>query len=117
MAYYETYMIAWLVYLLAAIGVYFVAVKLSKYWVKTETKNYFRLFAAVVLFTPATHVVEGYKSIAPAFIVMFGELLTYGVKASLKGLVPLLFAMFLGAVILAADAYIKTLKAKKESDA
>lgn len=113
MAYQEAYQNAWMVYLLASLGMYFVVVKLSKYWLSHDKKEYFRMVSAVILFTPASHDVDGVSAIAPAFIVMLGELLQNGVKASMAGLVPLLSALLLGAILLAVQAYLKAKKASK----
>lgn len=112
MAYYETYVWAWLAYLLAATGLYFVVVKLTKYWIKVDAKNYTRLAAAAILFTPASHVMDGHRTLAPAFIVTLGELLVHGLKAAMQGLVPLLFALFLGAMALSVEAYIRAVRAR-----
>lgn len=115
MAYYETYIWAWLVYLFAASALYFVTVKFSKYWIKVDAKNYTRLAAAVILFTPASHVMDDHRALAPAFIVTLGELLVNGIKASMQGLVPLLFAMFLGVLALSVEAYVKTIRARSSN--
>lgn len=115
MAYQETYQYAWVVYLLASLGMYYVVVKFSKYWKSEDRKHYFRMICAVILFTPASHGVNGISAIAPAYIVMFGELLQNGVKAAMSGLVPLLFAMLLGAVALGVQAYLKSKKAAKQA--
>lgn len=113
MAYYDTFQQIWFMYLLAAIGLYYVVVKLSKYWISEERKNYFRMVSAVILFTPASHSIYGTKALAPAFIVMFGELFTSGVKAAMTGLVPLLLGLFIGALALAAQAFIRVKRAQK----
>lgn len=113
MAYYDTFQEVWVVYLAAAIGLYFVVSKLSKYWVSEERKGYFRMVSAVVLFTPATHSIYGTKALAPAFIVMFGELLTNGPKAAMAGLIPLLIALLVGAIALAIQAYIRVKQSEK----
>jgi len=115
MAYYETYIWAWLIYLVAASALYFVTVKFTKYWIKVDAKNYTRLAAAVILFTPASHVMDGHRALAPAFIVTFGELLVNGLKASMQGLVPLLFALFLGAVALSVEAYVRTVRSRNSN--
>ena len=115
MAYYETYIWAWLIYLLAASALYFVTVKFTKYWIKADAKNYTRLAAAVILFTPASHLIDGHRALAPAFIVTLGELLVHGIKASMQGLVPLLFAMFLGVLALSIEAYVKTVRARNSN--
>ena len=113
MAYYETFQEVWIVYLAASIGLYFVVSKISKYWVNEERKGYFRMVSAVILFTPATHSIYGTKALAPAFIVMFGELLTNGPKAAMAGLIPLLFALLVGAIALATQAYIRVRRLEK----
>ncbi len=115
MAYQETYQYTWIVYLLASIGMYYVVVKLSKYWLNEDRKNYFRMISAVILFTPASHSADGISAIAPAYIVMFGELLQNGVKAAMSGLVPLLFATLIGALALGIEAYIASKKAAKHA--
>lgn len=113
MAYYETYLWTWMAYLLASVGMYFVVVKFTKYWRNVDVKQYVRMVSAVVLFTPAIHTLEGAQSIAPAFIVTFGELLTNGPKASLQGLLPLLFALLVGAILLAIQALFRARSLKK----
>lgn len=115
MAYQETYQYTWVVYLLASLGMYYVTVKLSKYWLSEDRKNYFRMVSAVVLFTPANHGIDGVISIAPAYIVMFGELLQNGVKAAMSGLIPLLFALLIGALALGIQAYFKSRKAANKA--
>lgn len=115
MAYQETYQYAWIFYLLASVGMYYVVVKFSKYWQNEDRKNYFRMVSAVILFTPASHNVDGVSAIAPAYIVMFGELLQNGVKAAMAGLVPLLFALLLGAIALGIQAFYKSKKAAKQA--
>jgi len=107
MAYYETYQWAWLVYLIAALGMYFVVVKFTKYWTGEYVRNYLRLFSAVILFTPAIHTADENTILAPAFIVAFGEFLTADMKAAMAGVLPLLLALFLGLVILAIRAFLK----------
>jgi len=113
MAYYETFLEVWVVYLAAAIGVYFCVSKISKYWTSEERKDYFRMVSAVILFTPASHSLLGSKALAPAFIVMFGELLTNGPKAAMTGLIPLLVALLIGAVLLAIQAFIRVKQSEK----
>lgn len=108
MAYYDTYQWAWVAYLLAAVGMYFVVVKFTKYWINLDVKNYVRMISAVVLFTPASHTLDGIPAIAPAYIVLLGELLTNGVVAALQGLIPLLLALLLGAIALAVQAIINS---------
>lgn len=112
MAYVETYQWAWVVYLLAAVGMYYVVVKFTKYWRNQDLKNYLRMISAVVLFTPASHTLDGLDSLAPAYIVMLGELFTNGVLAALDGVIPLLLALLLGAIALAIQALINSLVAK-----
>ncbi len=107
MAYYDTYQWAWLVYLTAALGMYFVVVKFTKYWISEDLRNYTRLFGAAILFTPVSHTMDGHTVLAPAFIVTFGELLTHGIKAAMAGLLPLLAVLFLGAITLTAQAFYK----------
>ena len=46
---------------------------------------------------------------------MFGELLQNGVKAAMSGLIPLLFAMLIGALALGLQAYFKSRKAAKNA--
>ncbi|MAA70869.1 MAG: hypothetical protein CL679_03965 [Bermanella sp.] len=116
MAYYETYLGAWVAYLLAAVGMYYVVVKLSKYWLNEDVKNYVRMISAVILFVPASHTLDGLSVIAPAYIVMFGELFTNGVTAALQGLIPLLLALLLGAIALAIQAFIRSMLAKRVKD-
>jgi hypothetical protein len=114
MAYQETYQYAWIAYLVAAVGMYFVVVKFSKYWKNENAKNYFKMISAVILFTPASHnVLEG-STIAPAYIVVFGELLQNGLKAAMSGIVPLLLGLLLGTVILAVQAYVNSKMAAKK---
>ena len=113
MAYYETYQWSWVAYLLAAVGMYYVVVKFTKYWRNLDVKNYTRMVSAVILFTPATHLIDGTNALAPAFIVMFGELLTNGVKAMFQGLIPLLIALLAGAVALTLQAFYQASKIKK----
>lgn len=115
MAYQETYQYAWMVYLLASIGMYFVVFKLSKYWKSEDRRDYFRMISAVILFTPASHGIEGVSSIAPAYIMVFGELLQNGVKAAVSGLIPMLCALLLGAFALGIQAYIKAKKAASKA--
>ena len=114
MAYQEVYQYTWVVYLLASVGMYYVVVKWSKYWINENKKNYFRMISAVVLFTPASHGLFHVSAIAPAYIVLFGELFQHGIKASMQGLVPLLGALLLGAVALGIQAYIKTKQVIKD---
>jgi len=113
MAYYETYQWSWIVYLLAAVGMYYVVFKFTKFWRNLDVKNYTRMISAVILFTPASHAMDGIDSIAPAFIVMFGELLTNGVKAMFQGLVPILIASLIGAVLLTIQAFFQARKLQK----
>jgi len=108
MAYYDTYQWAWVAYLLAAVGMYYVVIKFTKYWVNLDVKNYARMISAVILFTPASHSLDGISAIAPAYIVLLGELLTNGVVASLQGLIPLLLALLIGAIALAIQAFINS---------
>jgi hypothetical protein len=115
MAYYETYQWAWVVYLLAAVGMYYVVVKFTKYWRNEDVKNYLRMISAVVLFTPAYHTLDGIQALSPAYIVLFGELLTNGAAASLQGVIPLLLALLLGAVALAVQAFINSMLAKHKN--
>ncbi|MGR6872973.1 hypothetical protein ACU6U9_11835 [Pseudomonas sp. HK3] len=112
MAYIETYLWAWVTYLLAAVGMYYVVVKFTKYWRNQDVKNYLRMVSAVVLFTPAYHTLDGLDALAPAYIVMFGELFTNGTLAALQGVIPILLALLLGAVALAIQALINSLIAK-----
>ncbi|WP_283787130.1 hypothetical protein QNI23_010935 [Bermanella sp. WJH001] len=112
MAYIETYQWAWVVYLLAAVGMYYVVVKFTKYWRNQDVKNYMRMISAVILFTPASHTLDGLNALAPAYIVMLGELLTNGVIAALQGVIPILLALLLGAIALATQALINSLIAK-----
>ncbi|MGK0445234.1 MAG: hypothetical protein ACJA1U_002174 [Bermanella sp.] len=116
MAYYETYLLAWITYLIAAVGMYYVVVKFTKYWRNEDVKNYLRMISAAILFVPASHTLDGLDAIAPAYIVMFGELFTNGIAASLHGLIPLLFALLVGAVLLAIQALIKSMLAKQASN-
>jgi len=115
MAYYETYQWAWVVYLLAAVGMYYVVVKFTKYFRNQDLKSYLRMISAVILFTPANHALDGIEAISPAFIVLFGELLTNGAAASIQGLIPLLLALLLGAIALAVQALINSMLAKRKS--
>ncbi|NVK38080.1 MAG: hypothetical protein HWE18_09165 [Gammaproteobacteria bacterium] len=108
MAYYDTYQWAWVAYFLAAVGMYYVVIKFTKYWVNLDVKNYARMISAVILFTPASHSLDGISAIAPAYIVLLGELLTNGVVASLQGLIPLLLALLIGAIALAIQASINS---------
>ena len=105
MAYYQTYQYTWLFYLAAALGFYFCVIKFTKYWKSIDLRNYTRMVAAVILFTPASHTVDGNFTLAPAFIVSLGELLTHGSKAAMQGVVPLMLALFLGALILTVQAF------------
>ncbi len=105
MAYYLTYQYTWMFYLAAALGFYFCVVKLTKYWQGDDLRNYTRMVAAVMLFTPASHTVDANFTLAPAFIVSFGELLTNGTKAAMQGVVPLMLALFVGALILTVQAF------------
>jgi Ni/Fe-hydrogenase subunit HybB-like protein len=114
MAYQETYQYAWLAYLLASVGMYYVVVKMSKYWKSENLKSYWKMISAVILFTPAVHVAEGITVLAPAYIVALGELFQNGPKAAMLGLVPLLFALLLGSVLLAIQAFVKSKKASKQ---
>lgn len=113
MAYYETYLWTWIAYLLAAVGMYFVVTKFTKYWRSMNAKNYIRMISAVILFTPATHDLDGASAIAPAYIVMFGELLTNGLQSALQGLIPLLFGLLIGAIVLALQALMSTKSPKQ----
>ncbi|GAA6134499.1 hypothetical protein NBRC116188_12880 [Oceaniserpentilla sp. 4NH20-0058] len=113
MAYYDTYLLTWVAYLVAALGMYYVVVKFTKYWRNEDLKNYLRMIGAVVLFTPASHAIDGIPSIAPAFIVLLGELLTSGTKAAFQGLLPILFALLLGAIALTIQALFKASSAKQ----
>ncbi|EAT11945.1 hypothetical protein HF888_11205 [Bermanella marisrubri] len=116
MAYYETYLYAWIVYLAACVGFYWCVLKVSKYWENTDVRDYLRMFTAVILFTPASHEMDGIQAIAPAFMVFVAELLTYGFQESLQGLLPLLLALFLGATALAIHAYFKRSLPKKKQE-
>ena len=113
MAYYETYQWAWLLYLGASVGFYFSIYKMSKIWKSQTVRDYIRMVCAVVLFTPASHSIDGVTALAPAFIVTFAELLTDGFQAALQGLVPLLFALMLGAVLLAVKAFMQSMKVRQ----
>jgi hypothetical protein len=93
---------------------YYVVVKVSKYWKSEGLKSYLKMISAVILFTPAVHTLEGITVLAPAYIVALGELFQNGPKASMSGLVPLLFALLLGSVLLATQAYVKSKKASKQ---
>jgi len=117
MAYYETYLYAWCFYLLACVGFYWCVAKLSQYWQNEDVKYYLRMFTAVVLFTPALHEMDGIEALAPAFIVFFGELLTYGFEEALQGLIPLLLALFFGSLMLMLQAFIKRNKLKAAAKA
>ncbi len=108
MAYYDIYQWAWLVYLIAALGMYVVAVKFTKYWISENLRNYTRLFSATILFTPVSHTMDANTVLAPAFIVTFGDLLTYDLKAAMTGLLPLLAVLFLGTIVLTAQALYKS---------
>jgi hypothetical protein len=112
MAYYLTYQYTWVLYLAAALGMYFCVVKFTKYWKSDDLRSYSRMMSAVILFTPATHSMDGNFSLAPAFIVSFGELLTNGAKAAMQGFVPLMLALFLGAFILTVQAFWNSRKVK-----
>lgn len=114
MAYYETFQYAWVGYLLAAIMVYWSVWKISKYWENGDVKNYFRMVSAVVLFTPASHTELGTDALAPAFIVTLGELLTHGIQAAMKGLIPLLIGLLVGAIALALQVYINVKRLEKQ---
>jgi uncharacterized membrane protein len=114
MAYQETYQYAWITYLVAAVGMYFVVVNFSKYWKNENAKNYFKMISAVILFTPASHTVLEGSTIAPAYIVVFGELLQNGLKAAMSGIVPLLLGLLLGTVILPVQAYVNSKMAAKK---
>lgn len=113
MAYYDTYLLTWVAYLVAALGMYYVVVKFTKYWRNDDLKNYLRMISAVVLFTPAGHSIDGLSALAPAFIVFFGELLTSGIKGAFQGLLPILFALLIGAIALTIQALFKASSAKK----
>jgi len=111
MAYYLTYQYTWIAYLAAAVGMYYCVVKFTKYWKSVDLRNYSRMVSAVILFTPASHTIEGTFSLAPAFIVSLGELLTNGSQAAMQGVVPLMLALFLGALILTVQAFWSSKKA------
>lgn len=113
MAYYETYQWAWILYLAASVGFYFSIYKMSKIWKNQTVRDYIRMVCAVVLFTPAYHTVDGITALAPAFIITFAELLTQGLQAALQGIVPLLYALLLGAVLLSVKAFLQSMKAKR----
>ena len=112
MAYYETYQYAWIFYLVAALGMYYVAVKFTKYWSNKDVVNFIRMVSAVILFTPAFHTMDGNTALAPAFIISAGELLTNGPKAAMLGVVPLMGALFVGAFILTIQALWSARKAR-----
>ncbi len=111
MAYYLTYQYTWMFYLAAAVGMYYCVVKFTKYWKSFDLRNYTRMVSAVILFTPASHTVDGNFTLAPAFIVSLGELLTNGTKAAMQGVVPLMLALFVGALILTVQAFWTSKKA------
>ena len=113
MAYYETYLYAGLVYLVAALGMYYVVVKFTKYWANRDVVNFLRMVAAVILFTPAFHTMDGNTAMAPAFIISAGELLTNGPKAAMMGVVPLMGALFVGALLLTIQALWNSRKSAK----
>ena len=112
MAYYETYQYAWLFYLAAAVGMYYVAVKFTKYWANRDIVNFIRMISAVILFTPAVHTMDENSALAPAFIISAGELLTNGPKAAMLGVVPLMGALFIGALLLTIQALWSSRKAR-----
>lgn len=103
MAYFEYYQAAWAVYLISAIALLFVWFRLTTNMQPGDRKQYVRLIAAVLLFTPAVND----QALAPAFIVTFGELFTSGVQAAMMGIVPLLVALLVGAIGLALYSLFK----------
>jgi len=112
MAYFEYYQAAWVIYLVCAVLLMWTWFKLTDPMEPGDLKQYVRLIPAVLLFTPA---VNG-ESLAPAVIVTLGELLTQGVKAAMMGIVPLLGALMLGAIILALYALFKPRPRLKKTD-
>lgn len=103
MAYFEYYQAAWAVYLVSAVALLFVWFRLTAVMQPGDRRQYVRLIPAVLLFTPAVNE----QALAPAFIVALGELLTNGVQAAMMGIVPLLVALLLGAILLALIALFK----------
>lgn len=104
MAYFEYYQAAWGIYLIGAFALLLVWFRLTKNMQAGDRKQYIRLIPAVLLLTPAVND----QALAPAFIVTLGELFTHGVQAAMMGIVPLLVALLLGAIILALLSLFKS---------
>jgi len=88
-----TYLIAWIIYLLAAVGLNAIFWKLSHHW-KQGLKLMTRISLAVISFTPYFSDPQQYK-FAPAFLIVFFELIFGDKKIAANAVAPLLILLLL----------------------
>jgi hypothetical protein len=101
----SSYIIAWLIYLLAASGTSFMAWHLSRHW-QTTTQYAIRTSLLVMLFTPYFSNPEQDK-FAPAILVSLFELVFGEHQMGLKAASPLLMLLAVSNILVLAYVLIR----------
>ena len=100
------YIVAWLVYGLAAIGCCVFWWKLTSFIKHQGWRDLFRGLMVVLIFTP-WYAGDSPEFYAPAFVVLLLDVLLEGVKSGMKGGIALLVATFLMLLVITVRQYIR----------
>jgi len=104
----DGYLTAWLCYLLAALGLCWVAWRISSQWTWHTLKKLMRMLLVVVLFTPV-NISDSGTWFVPAYLVGGYEWILGNLEQAQPALLNLGIALAVGVGILLLDVVIKKL--------
>lgn len=102
------YVIAWLVYLLSALGLVIVFWRMTKNITWRRIRRGLRAMAAAVLFTPINIVDEGLW-LAPAYLVGLYDFILGNIEKALQAGVYMLYAFVLVVAVILLEAVLRRL--------
>ncbi|MCG8535575.1 MAG: hypothetical protein MI808_10815 [Pseudomonadales bacterium] len=100
------YVLAWLAYLLSAVGVLAVWWRVTRFIPWMPLKQLLRVLVAAPMLIPAP-VAEGALEWAPALFVLLFDITLVKEGDPLRGLAFVLYAQFIGLLVLVADGLIR----------
>ena len=102
------YVIAWLVYLLSAVGLVIVFWRMTRNIKWRRTRRGLRAMAAAVLFTPVNIVDEG-MWLAPAYLVGFYDWILGNTEKAMQAGVFMAYAFVLMVAVILLEAVLRRL--------
>lgn len=92
------YIIAWLVYLAAAMALAVIGWRILKKYLWRDLAYLLQGFLVAILFTP-WYVMPEEELMAPAFIIFLMDTITMDVVAGIRSLIPLVMTMLLSILV------------------